>query len=277
MKFSILIAHYNNWEYFQETYQSILAQSYKNYEIIIVDDCSSSLEDFDNLKKLSKENSKIILLRNEVNRGVGYTKAKLIENSNGDIVGFLDPDDVLHEKAIETSVLIHKKMPEIVATYSQIMFCDKSLKIQNIFPRSKQIKNNYKYFFNINNEVSHFFTFKRQFYDKTIGINKELTSSVDFDLYLKLYELGSFYFIKQPLYFYRQHEKGVSQDKNRKEIINKNWNKVLYDTCVRRNIKQIGKNKIVSEDNLSKVIFGWENSFLKKIKNRIYAKFLPTF
>lgn len=269
MKFSILIAHYNNWEYFQATYQSILAQSYKNYEIIIVDDCSSNVDDFENLKKLSKENSNIKLLKNDVNKGVGYTKAKLIKNASGDVVGFLDPDDVLHEKAIEISMLKHKNMPDIVATYSQIMLCDENLNPESIYPRSKQIKNNNKYFFNINNEVSHFFTFKRKFYDQTTGINEELTSSVDFDLYLKLYELGDFNFISQPLYFYRQHEKGVSQDKNRKETINKNWDRVLYDTCVRRNIQQIGKNKIVSENNLSKVIFGWENSFLKKLKNKI--------
>ena len=266
MKFSILIAHYNNWEYFQETYRSILAQTYKNYEIIIVDDCSSNTNDFENLKKIAKEDSNIKLFQNEINRGVGYTKARLIENANGEIVGFLDPDDVLDENALEVSMLYHEKMPDIVATYSQIMLCDENLNPKNIYPRSRRIKNNCKYFFNINNEVSHFFTFKRKFYTETVGINIDLTSSVDFDLYLKLYETGDFYYIKEPLYLYRQHEKGVSQDKRRIEIIKKNWDKVLYDTCVRRGITKIGKHIISKESNLSKIIFAFENNLFSKIK-----------
>lgn len=269
MKFSILVAHFNNWEYFQETYQSILNQSYKNYEIIIVDDCSSQTNDFENLKKLAEEDAKIKLFQNKTNKGVGYAKARLAELATGDIIGFVDPDDNLYDNAIEISVEQHLKNPKLVATYSQIMLCDEKLNPLQIYPRSKRIRKNYKYFFNINNEVSHFFTFKKKFYTQTTGINKSLSSSVDFDLYLKLYELGEFHFIDQPLYLYRQHEKGVSQNKNRKETIHQNWNQVLFDTCKRRGIDRIGNHFVDSPEDLAKVIFKWENNFFKKFKNKL--------
>lgn len=231
MKFSILIAHYNNWEYFQTCYLSIQKQTFKNYEIIILDDCSSD-DSFKKLQKLASNDSKIKLYKNEINQGVGFTKAKLIELAQGEIIGFLDPDDALYESALEISVKHHVENENLVATYSRIMMCNNELKPCNIYPRTRSIKNLNKYFFNINNEVSHFFTFKRNAYFKTIGINSELTSSVDFDLYLKLFEKGDFEFINQPLYYYRQHAKGVSQDVKRKRLFIKTGIK-YYGTLVK--------------------------------------------
>lgn len=266
MLFSILIAHYNNWDYFQACYKSIRAQTYQNYEIIIVDD-SSTDNSYEKLLDLAQSDSKIKLFKNEINRGVGYTKKRCVELASGEICGFIDPDDALANDALEVSVQHYEKYPQIGATYSQIIWCNGGLEPIRVFKRSRKIKNNNLYFFNINNEVSHFFTFKKKYYDLTIGINEALTSAVDFDMYLKLYEKCSFYFIKKPLYLYRQHEKGVSQDQSKKEKTYQNWNKVLFDTCKRRNINQIGNYKINESINLAAVIFKKENSLLKKIFN----------
>ena len=63
MLFSILIAHYNNFEYFKECYQSILLQSYKNFEIILINDGSSDnstsiienyINKYDNFRLINK-------------------------------------------------------------------------------------------------------------------------------------------------------------------------------------------------------------------------------
>ena len=66
-----------------------------------------------------------------------------------------------------------------------------------------------------------------------------------------------------------QHEKGVSQNKNRKETIHQNWNQVLFDTCKRRGIDRIGNHFVDSPEDLAKVIFKWENNFFKKFKNKL--------
>ena len=78
MLFSILIAHYNNFEYFKDCYASILKQSYQEYEIILVDDCSSD-DSFRKIKEFTKDNPKIKIFRNEENKGVGFTKRKCAE------------------------------------------------------------------------------------------------------------------------------------------------------------------------------------------------------
>lgn len=270
MKFSILIAHYNNWHYFLECYKSIQKQTYQNFEIIIVDDCSTD-NSFQKFEELAQTNPQIKLYRNSENKGVGYTKKRCVELASGGICGFVDPDDALVENALEMSVLQYDNYPQIGATYSQIMWCDDDLEPIRIFKRSRKIKNNYLYFFNINNEVSHFFTFKKIYYDSTIGINESLTSAVDFDMYLKLYEKCSFQFIRKPLYLYRQHEKGVSQDPSKKAKTYHNWNKVLFDTCNRRKITQIGNLKINESTDLAALLFKRENTLLKKILRKFFT------
>ena len=52
--------------------------------------------------------------------------------------------------------------------------------------------------------VSQFAVFKKPFYDRTIGIDQTLSSAVDFDLYVKLEEVGELCFVDEPLYYYRQ-------------------------------------------------------------------------
>ena len=57
------------------------------------------------------------------------------------------------------------------------------MNIQKKFDKTEKIKNKNLLFFNVNFEVAHFFTFKRNVYLETEGINEELTSAVDQDLY----------------------------------------------------------------------------------------------
>jgi len=267
MLFSILIAHYNNWDYFQDCYKSILAQTHQDFEIIIVDDCSTD-DSFEKLKELSKSDLKIKLFQNPENKGVGFTKRKCIEMASGEICGFVDPDDAITENAIEESIK-HYTSSEVVATYSQIMMCDEGLNQQNVYHRTRKIKNGQRYFFNIFNEVSHFFTFRKGAYLDTEGINENLSSAVDFDLYLKLYEKGKFIYVKDPLYIYRQHQGGVSQDNKKKKQTYENWNKVLYDTCQRRNISELYGERISENSNLPELIFRNQNKLMAKVKRFI--------
>src|SRR5690606_14503827 len=139
MKFSLLIAHFNNWEYFQDCYKSIQKQTYRNFEIVVLDDCSTD-GSFQQLQALALKDSNIKLFKNETNQGVGFTKAKLIELAKGEVIGFLDPDDTLYESALELSINEHVKNDKIVATYSQIMLCDENLNSLRIYTRTRKIK-----------------------------------------------------------------------------------------------------------------------------------------
>jgi len=260
--FSILIAHYNNYHYFTDCYKSILNQTYQNFEVIIVDDCSTD-ESYQKIIALTNNNPKVKIFRNNENQGVGFTKRRCIELASGEICGFLDPDDALAENALEKSIENHTE--NNVATYSRFYLCDSNLIPNRFFPHSRFVKNGSRKFFNIFLEVNHFFTFKKSLYNTTSGINPDLRSAEDQDLYLKLYDLGRFTFINIPLYYYRLHENGVSQKISTKEILNQNWHGVLVETATRRKLKTLYGKKIADINDLPRYLKDKQNSFFTKI------------
>ena len=266
-KFSILIAHYNNFEYFRDCYASVQGQTFQDFEIIIVDDCSSD-DSFQKLKDIALRDPKLKLFQNEKNRGVGFTKRKCTELATGEICGFVDPDDALAENALELSLERYKNQ-KIVATHSDLMLCNETLNPVKKFPNTKKVDFANPKFFNINFEINHFFTFRKSVYEKTCGINPELASAADQDLYLKIYEQGELAYIPQPLYLYRLHSAGVSQDKSKKEKLNQNWQTVLNETVKRRGIKKLYGKNVNEIQNLQKLIFEKQNSLFSRILKKL--------
>lgn len=267
MKFSILIAHYNNFDYFKDCYKSIISQTFQDFEVIIVDDCSSK-ESFEKLEYFLKADPRFKLFRNAQNEGVGFTKSKCVDHASGEICGFVDPDDALVVNALEMSILAYGEK-DVVATHSQFNLCDSELKILKVFGNTQKVKNSNQKFFNINFEVNHFFTFKKSAYNQTSGIDQKLTSAVDQDLYLKIYETGNLKYIKKPLYNYRLHEKGVSQEKSKKGKLNQNWHLVLKNTLDRRGIQLLFGKSVSQIENLPKFIFENENTFFARLKKKL--------
>lgn len=265
IKFSILVAHYNNYNYFTECYDSILKQTYQEYEIVLVDDCSTD-DSYQKIIELTKDNPKVKIFRNEENSGVGLTKKRCIDLASGEICGFVDPDDTLTENALQ--IIIENYSENNIVVYSQFYECDAKLNPIKLFPHSRAIKNGNKLFFNVFFEATHFFTFKREAYYKTSGINDKLTSAVDQDLYLKLYEIGNFKFVKAPLYYYRIHEKGVSQESSKKEKLHKNWHQTILDTTKRREIDSLYGEKITDIENLPGFLKVKQNNIFKKIQRK---------
>ncbi|MBV8326774.1 glycosyltransferase family A protein [Chryseobacterium sp.] len=269
MKFSILIAHYNNGNYFKECYDSLVHQSYQNWEAIIIDDASTD-DSLLQIQDLIKDDPRFRLYINETNMGCGYTKRKCMEFASGGICAFLDPDDALYPHAIESSVHAFGHNKEIVATYSKFMICDKLLNPLKVFKNSKQIYNN-NYFFNTHIQISHFFTFKKDAYFKTSGINPALFNAVDQDLYLKILEVGNPLFINDVLYRYRTHPNGISQDKSKKSV-KESFSKVILETMHRREIEKIANKKVPLQYQNSQEIYGlleYQKSFFYRIYIRL--------
>lgn len=269
--FSVLIANYNNWNYFQDCYKTLQNQTFQDFEIVVVDDGSTD-GSYEKFLELSKIDSKIKLYQNEENKGVGYTKKKLIEKATGEICGFVDPDDALSENALEICLSVYKSSIKIVATYSKFYICDEDLNVQKISPKAQKIKNNDSLFFNIFFQVGHFFTFKKEAYLKTSGINTSLKFAEDLDMYLKLYEIGEFYFIDKPLYFYRIHNNSLTNIIDKKKDNKIYWHQALLHALERRNILFLYGKEIQSIKSLPSFIHQKQNTlkvriirYLKKI------------
>lgn len=86
--FSVLIANYNNKQYLEECFISLQNQSYQKFEVIILDDQSTD-DSISLIHKLVGDDNRFLIYVNDVNKGVGYTKNKLVSLANGEICGFV--------------------------------------------------------------------------------------------------------------------------------------------------------------------------------------------
>ena len=96
IKYSILVTLYNKKEYLIKYFSRIVGQTYSDYEIVVVDDCSSD----GSYEYLSDNYNNIRWIRNDVNRGLGYTRNVLINNAKGKYVLFVDPDDYIEKNLL---------------------------------------------------------------------------------------------------------------------------------------------------------------------------------
>lgn len=99
-KISIVATFYNSEKYIRKLIDSVLAQTYNDWELICVDDCSPG-NDFSILKECEKKDSRIRIISNKKNYGISKAKFRGIQESQGQYLCFIDGDDWLEPNALK--------------------------------------------------------------------------------------------------------------------------------------------------------------------------------
>lgn len=100
---SIITPSYNSTPFIAETIQSVLNQTYTNFELIIVDDCSKD-NSFEILTEFSKQDERIKVYKLEKNSGAAMARNYGIQTANGKYLAFLDSDDLWDMNKLELQV-----------------------------------------------------------------------------------------------------------------------------------------------------------------------------
>lgn len=230
--FSILIANYNNGQYLQDAIDSVLAQTYKDWEIVIVDDAST--DNSAEIYRKYENDDRIHIFYNDKNRGCSYTKWHCIEECNGDLFGFLDADDTLMPEALEYMVKAHGENTDASIVSSRHYQCDEKMNKQ-YESRLLRIPEGESYLTNGDFQPEAFVTFKTSFYKKTQGLNKNNPYGDDQELLLLMEEVGKWVVLDKFLYNYRISDKSVSHGAD--NYICLYWNIVVYhQACIRRGL-----------------------------------------
>jgi glycosyltransferase involved in cell wall biosynthesis len=244
-----LLANYNNEHFLVDCLKSIYRQTYKNWEVIFVDDCSTD-NSLQIINDHASRDERIKVFSNETNKGCGFTKARCIQLASGEVCGFLDSDDALLPTALEIMVNRHSEYPTSSLLYSRRFHCDKRLKIYDV---SKDDTG--KFVSQLSTPlINHFCSFKKEIYDKTTGIDTYMKRAVDQDLYLKLEEKGDIVFIPEVLYLYRHNTNSISLDNN--EYKAQAWH--IYansNACKRRGLSLDDYCDIIKPGNFNKLLF----------------------
>jgi glycosyltransferase involved in cell wall biosynthesis len=122
MKLSIITVSYNSENFIEKCITSVISQSYKNIEYIVIDNLST-----DNTSKiLQKYSNNISLIVQERDKGVYDAMNKGIKFAKGDVVGFLNSDDFYADKEVLSKVANKfNENPSLGACYSDLIYIDK--------------------------------------------------------------------------------------------------------------------------------------------------------
>lgn len=104
---SIIMPSYNTAGYISETIESVLAQTYTNWELIIVDDCST--DNTDEVVKTFLTDKRIKYLKNEKNSGAAVSRNYALREAKGKWIAFLDSDDLWLPEKLEKQIAFMEK------------------------------------------------------------------------------------------------------------------------------------------------------------------------
>ena len=123
-KISVIVPCYNVERFIKKCLESLVNQTYKNLEIICIDDCSTD-NTLKILKEYEKKYSNIVIYRNEKNSGLSFTRNAGLEKASGDYIGFIDSDDYVDKsfyKKLMSSII--KNNSEVAVSDIKIVYDD---------------------------------------------------------------------------------------------------------------------------------------------------------
>ena len=216
MKVSIITASYNYAQYIEKTINSVINQSYSDWEMIIVDDGSND-NSVEIIKSYCKNDSRIRLLQHEnaQNKGLKETLLLGIEYSSGDWIAFLESDDFFDKDNLLKKVEIIQKNPSVKLVFNKVEFISEEgvtkkrvedlEAIQNKISKTDFAKNMF-YEFYIYNQI---LTFSCAMVEsqalKSLDFNTPTDAILDWWLWVHLAYKNDFYYIDEKLTHWRRH------------------------------------------------------------------------
>lgn len=218
---SIVLPVYNGEKYLRESIESVIAQTYKNWELLILDDCSTD-DSSDIAKEYEAQDDRIHYYRNEKNLRLPRNLNRGFSLSKGKYLTWTSDDNRFRPKALE-------EMCRALKTNVGAQFVFASCRI--IDENGKEIeyimvdKSSQKKIVGMN-PVGACFMYTRRAYEEIGEYNPELTLVEDFDYWQRLYTKYGAITIKDILYEYRWHD-GALTSTMRKDEFNRTLEKML--------------------------------------------------
>lgn len=185
MLISIFCRAHNNQDTIGRAIQSVLAQSYQNWELIIYNDASS--DNSDGIIKSFLSDSRIKYIKGELNIGPGWALKACESAAGGQAIGVLDGDDWLEPTCLaETAYLLQ---------YYQVVYTNWYAEQWTPFDKEGLLANYCCGF--------HFTLIAKELFDNIGGFRPELAPAEDYDLALRLSEHCTFYYHPRKLYNYQ--------------------------------------------------------------------------
>ena len=222
-KVSIIMPCYNSEKYIEKAIQSVLDQTYRNFELIIIDDDSTD-KTWEIIEQYAKKDFRVICTKKDENeKGISKSMNKGIEMARGEYITRMDSDDIIIPEKIFRQVQFLDKNEEYGVCSVNIAMMDNLGNIynENVYPEQKVPS---EWTFLWTNPVPNAPCMYRTNIIKDNNITfSNLRTAEDYDFLEKLITKTKVYMINLPLYYYRYNEKST-YNKNRTETFKNSLN-----------------------------------------------------
>lgn len=257
---SVISVFYNRAEYVLESVNSILDQTYKNLEIILVDDGSTD-NTYDLFKEFDDNRIKLIKQQNQ-----GFTKSIIdaIKLSKGEVVAIHGSGDISLPNRIEEQVKIIERKENIGIVGCYVENIDKESGVSNLYiPRTPNGNQTFTDLLIDGNIFTHGeVMFKKEIYNKVGGYRSFFKYTQDYDLWMRMSLKTDYFIIPKKLYRRYRLNDGVSSSVFKKAI------QKYYGSIVRQCVEmlKLGKPDLID-------IYGDEAAFFRRKDKDLSKKF----
>ncbi len=255
-KISVIIPCYNQGKYIDEAVDSVLNQTYQNFEIIIVDDGSTDNYTKGLLENFKKPKTKVYRTENKgasSARNYGFRKAK------GEYIQFLDADDFLDRNKFEEQMQVFKEKGKIDICYTNYKyFIDENQQYLEPSLSVALSKNPLKDFlYRWQRDLSipiHSAIFRKKVWGKALPFIQGFGVAEDWIMWTTLAKNGSkFFLIDKTLAFYRIHQKSMTHNKSYVMYWATRAISYIADNIIEKN--ELEEYNIASENYVQKLIY----------------------
>ena len=199
---SVIMPAYNAERTLAEAIESILAQEFRDFELIIVDDGSSD-GTATILKRYARTDARIVILTNALNQGISRSRNRALGVARGEYVACLDSDDVAVPSRLGQQLEFMNKNPDCVLLGSDLTIIDERSAIvgQRVYPHSDEELR--KAMPRLNPFAQPASMFRAELARKIGGFREDLPLCEDYDFFFRLAEHGKVSNLAQPLTRYR--------------------------------------------------------------------------
>lgn len=214
---SIIMVVYNSELYIDKAIESVINQTYKNWELIIIDDCSQD-NSYKIAMKYQKQDNRIKCFKLNKNRGQGFARNFAIDKANGTWISTLDSDDIFLSNKLEVfkNIIDKSQCDNLILISSGLSIINNEGKVLKdyYYPNSSnKLKKN---LLKLKKFPAHSsIVCRRSSLIEVGGYNELYHRSQDYELWLRLMNKGEFICIQNILIHYRIHDKNASNQKSK--------------------------------------------------------------
>ena len=268
-KVSVIVANYNYGCFLEKRIQTILNQTYQDFEVIYLDNAST--DDSNEVFARFAGDKRIRAIYNQFNSGTPYTQWNQgMREAEGDYAWITDSDDYADEHLLAELVTLLDNHPTVGIAYCQSWRVDENDEIQSSMQdwTTDLDEQRWKKDF-VNNgrdECSRYLIFKctipnasgvlirREVYEKVGGVDEKMRFSGDWLLWAKMLLVSDIAFIAKPLNYYRKHGKSLSVSCHKYGVSLEETCQIIQYFCKNLQVLLLLFNKVAGHSSKKKIL-----------------------